>query len=103
MTATTQENATPRAPRIALAGMSLESNAFAPVATEADFRARYYFKGEEILAQARRAHSVISSEMTASPVVFTTPPRERVWCRGRLPWPNSRGRQPPGSERPDPH
>ena len=62
MTETTQEN---RTPRIALAGMSLESNAFAPIATEADFRARYYFEGETILSEARRAHSVVSSEMAA--------------------------------------
>ena len=65
MTATTPTNATPRAPRIALAGISLESNAFAPISTEADFRARYYFEGQEILAQARRRHSAISSEMAA--------------------------------------
>ncbi len=54
------------APRIALAGMALESNAFAPVATEADFRARYYFEGDEILAEARRPVSVISAEMAAA-------------------------------------
>ena len=54
-----------RPPRIALAGMSLESNAFAPVATEADFRARYRFEGDAILAEARRAHSVISTELAA--------------------------------------
>ena len=65
MTGTTNGSASGRAPRIALAGMSLESNAFAPVATEADFRARYYFEGEEILAEARRDHSAISSEMAA--------------------------------------
>ena len=65
MTTTTPTNATPRAPRIALAGISLESNAFAPISTEADFRARYYFEGEEILTQARRRHSAISSEMAA--------------------------------------
>ena len=65
MNGPTQENRTPRAPRIALAGMSLETNAFCPVATEADFRARYYFEGEEILAQARRPHSVLSSEMAS--------------------------------------
>ena len=65
MTATTQEIATPRPPRIALAGMSLESNAFAPIAIEADFRARYYLEGEEVLAQARRANSIISTEMAS--------------------------------------
>ena len=54
------------APRIALAGMALESNAFAPVATEADFRARYYFEGDEILAEARRSASVISAELSAA-------------------------------------
>lgn len=54
------------APRIALAGMALESNAFAPVATEADFRARYYFEGDEILAEARRPASVISAELSAA-------------------------------------
>ena len=54
------------APRIALAGMSLESNAFAPTATEADFRARYYLEGGEILAEARRPASVISAEMSAA-------------------------------------
>ena len=65
MARATRVTGTPRAPRIALAGVSLETNAFAPVATEADFRARYYFEGEAIVAQARRAHSVISSEMSA--------------------------------------
>ena len=65
MTETTQENGSARVPRIALAGMSLESNAFAPVATEADFRARYYFEGEEIVSEARRPNSVISSELAA--------------------------------------
>ena len=46
--------------------MSLESNAFAPNATEADFRARYYFEGDAILAEARRRASVISTEMAAA-------------------------------------
>ena len=65
MAGETKDRGSERAPRIALAGMSLESNAFAPVATEADFRARYWFEGEEILAEARRGHSAISSEMAA--------------------------------------
>ena len=65
MTESKRGNKTTRPPRIALAGMSLESNAFAPIATEADFRARYYVEGDELLAQARRPHSVISTEMTA--------------------------------------
>ena len=61
-----QESKSRPAPRIALAGMSLESNAFAPNATEADFRARYYFEGDAILAEARRRASVISTEMAAA-------------------------------------
>ena len=65
MTKTTQEQRTPRTPRIALAGMSLESNAFAPVATEADFRARYYFEGDELLSETRRPNSVVSTEIAA--------------------------------------
>ncbi|MDH3317601.1 MAG: M81 family metallopeptidase [Gammaproteobacteria bacterium] len=52
-------------PRIALCGIILESNAFAPVATEDDFRGRYYFEGDEILDQAAEAHSVMPMEMSA--------------------------------------
>jgi len=52
-------------PRIALAGIVLESNAFAPVATEADFRGRYYFEGQQLLDEARREGSVMSREMSA--------------------------------------
>ncbi len=43
----------------------LESNAFSPVATETDFRSRYYLEGEAILAEAGREHSIIPKEMTA--------------------------------------
>lgn len=52
-------------PRIALAGMVLESNSFAPVVTEADFRGRYYLEGQAILDEAARAHSVMPTEMKA--------------------------------------
>ena len=52
-------------PRIALAGIVLESNAFAPVATEADFRGRYYLEGEDLLREARRPGGIISREMAA--------------------------------------
>jgi len=52
-------------PRIALAGIVLESNAFAPVATEADFRNRYYLAGEALLDEARRETPVASREMSA--------------------------------------
>jgi len=54
-----------RKPRVALAGIVLESNSFAPVATEDDFRSRYYFEGAEIVEQAARPHSVMPMEMTA--------------------------------------
>lgn len=54
-----------RRPRVALGGIILESNAFSPVATEADFRARYHVEGEAILAEAAKAHSIIPREMTA--------------------------------------
>ncbi len=46
---------TNRARRIAVLGLHLESNAFAPPSDEAAFRALCYVAGEEISAQARRA------------------------------------------------
>ncbi|MDX1515149.1 MAG: M81 family metallopeptidase, partial [Gammaproteobacteria bacterium] len=52
-------------PRIAVCGFILESNAFAPVATEADFRSRYYFEGDEILEEADKPASLMPMEMTA--------------------------------------
>ena len=54
-----------KSPRVALAGFILESNAFAPVATEQDFRNRYYLEGREILDQAALSHSVMPMEMAA--------------------------------------
>ena len=41
------------APRIALCGIDLESNAFSPPATEADFHKLCYLEGEAIVADAR--------------------------------------------------
>ena len=41
-------------PRIAILGMHLESNAFAPVSTEADFRNSCYFEGEAMLIEAAK-------------------------------------------------
>jgi microcystin degradation protein MlrC len=55
----------PNPPRIALCGFILESNAFAPSATEADFRGRYYFEGQEILEESAKTHSVMPMEMSA--------------------------------------
>lgn len=54
-----------QSPRVALAGIVLESNSFAPVVGEDNFRSRYYFEGGEILEQATRDHSVMPMEMTA--------------------------------------
>ena len=53
------------APRIALTGISLESNSFAPVATESDFRERFYVQGPELVEEAHKPHSVIPKEMSA--------------------------------------
>ena len=52
-------------PRIALLGIILESNAFAPVATEADFRRHYYREGQALLDDARSPVSAIPAEMAA--------------------------------------
>ena len=54
---------TPRRPRVALCGISLESNAFSPVAGEADFRALCYLEGEELLAAVRGEASTAAMEM----------------------------------------
>ena len=50
-------------PRIALCGVSLESNAFSPITTEADFRGLCYLSGAQILNAARGQASSIASEM----------------------------------------
>ncbi|MGP1256391.1 MAG: M81 family metallopeptidase [Kiloniellales bacterium] len=63
MTAVSVPSAT--SPRIALAGVVLESNAFAPPARERDFRERYYLEGERLLAEARTPTSIIPREMSA--------------------------------------
>ena len=41
-------------PRVAILGIHLESNAFAPVSTEADFRKSCYFEGEAMLIEAAK-------------------------------------------------
>ncbi len=52
-------------PRVALAGIILESNAFAPPATEADFREKLYLEGPALLAEARRSPSLAPREVSA--------------------------------------
>ena len=52
-------------PRIALMGIMLESNAFAPVATEEDFRNNYYREGQAIVEESRAPVSSMPREMAA--------------------------------------
>ena len=54
----------PDRPRVALCGVSLESNAFSPVADEADFRALCYLEGDALLGAARDEPSTVAMEMT---------------------------------------
>jgi microcystin degradation protein MlrC len=51
--------------RVALLGMHLESNAFAPVTTGEDFRSLCYLVGEEITAEAAKPHPAMPMEMAA--------------------------------------
>ena len=50
-------------PRIALLGIHLEANAFAPVTTGADFRASCYFEGEAMLAEAAKPAPAMPAEI----------------------------------------
>jgi microcystin degradation protein MlrC len=50
-------------PRIAILGIHLESNAFAPVTTAEDFRASCYFEGAAVLAEAAKAAPAMPAEI----------------------------------------
>ena len=50
-------------PRIAILGMHLESNAFAPVTTGADFRDSCYLVEDEILAEAAKPAPAMPAEV----------------------------------------
>lgn len=52
-------------PRIALLGMALESNAFAPVSTEEDFRSLCYLEGMDMLTEAAKPHPAMPFEMVS--------------------------------------
>jgi microcystin degradation protein MlrC len=52
-------------PRIAILGVHLESNAFAPATREADFRSLCYFAGDAILAEARAPAPALPAEVAA--------------------------------------
>jgi microcystin degradation protein MlrC len=49
--------------RVAVLGLHLESNAFAPVSGEQDFRSLCYLEGEAITREARRAPSMLPAEI----------------------------------------
>lgn len=50
-------------PRIAILGIHLESNAFAPVTTRADFRASCYFEGDAMLVEAAKRAPAMPMEI----------------------------------------
>jgi microcystin degradation protein MlrC len=52
-------------PRIAILGVHLESNAFASVTREADFRTLCYLEGNAILAEARKPAPALPAEVAA--------------------------------------
>jgi microcystin degradation protein MlrC len=52
-------------PRVAIVGVWLESNRFAPVATEKDFRDYYWFEGEDILGATRVDRPIVVAEAPA--------------------------------------
>jgi len=51
--------------RVAILGVHLESNAFAPVTRAADFRSLCYFVGEAIMAEARKPAPALPAEVAA--------------------------------------
>lgn len=51
-------------PRIALLGIHLEANAFAPVTEQEDFASLCFLEGEAILAEAAREAPAMPMEMT---------------------------------------
>src|SRR5262249_14357823 len=51
--------------RIAILGVHLESNAFAPVTREQDFRSLCYLEGDAILAEAKRPAPALPAEVSA--------------------------------------
>ena len=53
----------PAGRRIALLGLHLESNSFAPVSTERDFRQLCYLEDDAILTEARKAAPAMPAEM----------------------------------------
>lgn len=54
-----------QAPRVAILGLHLEANAFAPPSTEADFRGSCYLAGDDILAEAAKEAPAMPPEAPA--------------------------------------
>ena len=52
-------------PRVAILGLHLEANAFAPPTTEADFRGSCYLEGDEILVEAAKNAPSMPAEIPA--------------------------------------
>jgi microcystin degradation protein MlrC len=50
-------------PRVAILGIHLESNSFAPVTRAEDFRRAHYFEGRAILTEARKPHPAMPAEV----------------------------------------
>src|SRR5262245_45509220 len=68
--------------RVALLGLHLESNAFAPVSTEADFRRLCYLEGEAILAEAAKPAPAMPAEVTG----FLASAKACAQKRGEAEW-----------------
>ena len=60
---TAARDSVPGGPHVALLGFSIECNRFAPIAFEADFRARTLLGGETMLANARSPAPMMLGEM----------------------------------------
>jgi len=66
-------------PRVAILGIHLESNAFAPVSTEEDFRKSCYFEGGAMLAEAAQPAPAMPAEIPGFvEVMHATGPWEAV-------------------------
>lgn len=70
------------AKRVALLGLHLESNSFAPVTTEADFRRLCYLEGDAILAEAAKPAPAMPAEVTG----FLAAARDCAKKRGTPDW-----------------
>ena len=53
-----------RAPRVAICGISLESNAFSPPAGEADFQSLCLLEGAALLTDARSAAPKVAAQIS---------------------------------------